>query len=228
MTTSPRAPVAIVVALASWRRRPRCSQRRHGAAGRVGLVHARASTRVPLGSPVDLTYRFDVAPRRQDRRRLPRVRAREERRRRACCGATTTIRRCRRRSGSRARRSNTRARASCRSCRTSARRRVEIGLYRDNERLPLQGPDPADRESTSRDRTSVGDAAAAADVRERLRHLQERLASGRVRAGQSDADLAVDAEDRRCSTFRNPRKDVDALPRVRRARRTCSRTSRSR
>ncbi len=27
---------------------------------------------------------------------------------------------------------------------------VQIGLYRDNDRLPLQGPDPADRESTSR------------------------------------------------------------------------------
>ena len=27
---------------------------------------------------------------------------------------------------------------------------VELGLYRDNDRLPLVGPDPADRESTSR------------------------------------------------------------------------------
>jgi len=27
---------------------------------------------------------------------------------------------------------------------------IEVGLYKDNDRLPLQGPDPADRESTSR------------------------------------------------------------------------------
>ena len=41
-------------------------------------------------------------------------------------------RRCRRRSGSRARRSSTRARGSCRVVPYSARRTIDIGLYRDN------------------------------------------------------------------------------------------------
>ena len=86
-----------------------------------------SKSRVPLGSPVDFTYRFDVAPGAKidgDYRVFVHVNRDDgqidlERRSRSVRADV--------RSGSRGRRSSTRARGSCRCRRTSAKRRSRSG-----------------------------------------------------------------------------------------------------
>ncbi len=124
---------------------------RNRRAGRHRDVRRQQDAGAARRSPVDLTYRFRRRARRDDRRRLPRVRPRRGRRTaRRSRGTTITIRSPRRRNGSPARRSSTRARCSCRSLPYLGEATVEVGLYQGNERLPLAGPDPNDPNAASR------------------------------------------------------------------------------
>ena len=84
---------------------------------------------------------------------------------------------------------------------------VVVGLYRENVRLPLQGPDPADRESTSREyRVGTLELAPAAEnlfvIYKSGWHPAEFAPEDLKKAWQWTQKSAV-------LTMRNPRRDVN-------------------
>ncbi|MEZ5319630.1 MAG: hypothetical protein R2752_19675 [Vicinamibacterales bacterium] len=83
---------------------------------------------------------------------------------------------------------------------------VVAGLYRDNERLPLQGLDPADRESTSREYV-VGHL----DILAQVENVALWRKSGWHPVEFSPTDTALDwewTEKVATLSFKNPRKDI--------------------
>ena len=84
---------------------------------------------------------------------------------------------------------------------------VEVGLYRDTERLALTGPDPADRESTSRSYT-VGTLQLLPESE----NIFVILKSGWHPEEYSPEDATIEwqwTQKTATLTFRNPRRDVN-------------------
>jgi hypothetical protein len=83
---------------------------------------------------------------------------------------------------------------------------IEVGLYRDDERLPLAGPDPADRESTARSYK-----VATLELLPRTESIQLYRLSGWHGPEYASEDPALDWQwTQRVATLslRNPRRDV--------------------
>ena len=126
----------------------------------------------------------------EDCRKLSRVRALPGHRQGAVCGPTITICRCRRRSGSRGRRSNTRRRCSFPIVPHEGPTTVLMGLYSNasDSRLAARRHEP--RPARLRRRAARG---AEAD-RRHFRDVQGRLAPGGNAARQRGGRVAVDKE----------------------------------
>ena len=147
--------------------------------------------RVPLGSPVDITYRFEVAPDAppfaEDYRVFVGVVDPDE----ELMWTDDHDPTCRPRSGSRGRSWNIPGRFSSRSTRTSGDASIHMGLYSPTtkKRLSLSGQDAGQRAY------KVGEAPAVAADRERLHGLQGRVARPGDALGQRGGRMAVDQED---------------------------------
>ena len=128
------------------------------------------------------------------------------------CGPTTTCRRCRRRSGSRARRSSTRGRSSSRTIPYIGEASVRLGpLHRSRPASgwSLTAPEASRREYIGRQ------VRAAAAVREHLPDLQGRLAPGGGRRREPDVEWQWTQEDGD-ALVPEPEEGRDVLSRVRR------------
>ena len=144
LLAQPVLALALLCAAALVRQRQK-TPRPPSATARGRRCRARES---PLGSPVEVTYRFTVAPMRRPWAAAPRVRPLPRCRRRADVDRRSRSADADRRSGSRVRQSNTRGRCSCRCYpvrRRAPRSSPASTTPATNERLKLANADRGDR-----------------------------------------------------------------------------------